>query len=379
MVGLITKRYREKNRKIPVQNMNLREIIKQHTRPFLIAGPCSVESQMQMMDAAKGIAANTSVSLLRGGIWKPRTRPDSFEGVGALGLPWLVEAGKAINCPVTTEVANARHVELALHAGVDVLWVGARTTANPFAVQEIADALKGVEIPVMIKNPINPDLNLWIGAFERFQNAGLTDLVAIHRGFSVYNHPKYRNEPNWEIPIALMEEMEEIPIICDPSHISGKRAGLLPIAQKSMDLNFAGMMIETHPNPDKAWSDAEQQITPDALGKLLGQLVLRHSSIVGEGQGYMEIQRGKLAEIDNQIFNLFIKRMNIAEEVGDYKRENKITILQTEHWKEIIEQRLAKSEEMKLSREFVRDVLDAIHQESIRHQVKVMNELKKES
>lgn len=357
--------------------MNLRETIKQHARPFLIAGPCSVESQQQMMEAAKGIAATAPISLLRGGIWKPRTRPDSFEGVGAIGLPWLVEAAKAIDSQSTTEVANARHVELALKAGVDVLWVGARTTANPFAVQEIADALKGMDIPVMIKNPINPDLNLWIGAFERFQNAGLTDLVAIHRGFSFYNHPKYRNEPNWEIPIALMEEMEEIPIICDPSHISGKREGLLNIAQKSMDLNFAGVMIETHPNPDEAWSDAEQQITPKNLAKLLNQLVLRQASIKGEELDYMEIMRQKLAEIDNQVFKLFTKRMGLAEEVGNYKRENKLTILQTEHWKEIIEQRLTQAEEMGLSREFVRDILDSIHQESIRHQVKVMNELKK--
>src|SRR5690554_6329832 len=235
--------------------MNLQERIWQHSRPFVIAGPCSVESQSQMMTVAKEIHENFKISLLRAGVWKPRTRPDSFEGVGKIGLSWLVEAGKSIGVPVATEVANSHHVELALKAGVDVLWIGARTTVNPFAVQEVADSLIGVDIPIMIKNPINPDLNLWIGAFERFQNAGFEDLTAIHRGFSVYNHPKYRNEPNWEIPIALMEKMPQIPIICDPSHISGKRERLFPVAQKSMDLNFSGLMIETHSNPNEAWSD----------------------------------------------------------------------------------------------------------------------------
>ena len=353
--------------------LDLQNNLKKYRRPFLIAGPCSVESEDQVMAVAKSISEQHQPALLRGGIWKPRTRPDSFEGVGAIGLPWLVNAGKEVGIPVTTEVANAKHVEAALSTGVDVLWLGARTTVNPFAVQEIADAIQGTEITVMVKNPINPDLMLWVGAFERFQKAGINDLVAIHRGFSVYKHPKYRNVPNWEIPIALMEEMPEIPLICDPSHISGRRDGLLNVAQKAMDLNFAGLMIETHNNPDKAWSDAQQQITPEQLKLLMNQLILRKTSIQEEGIDFIELQRKKIAEIDDQLFELMKQRMQIAREVGDYKREKNITILQTEHWKKVIEQRLAKAEELELSIDFLRSVLDAIHQESIRHQTKVMN------
>lgn len=361
-------RSRGEHMKLDLQN-NLRK----YKRPFLIAGPCSVESEEQVMQVAKAIAEKNQPALLRGGIWKPRTRPDSFEGVGAIGLPWLVNAGKEVGIPVTTEVANAKHVEAALEAGIDVLWVGARTTVNPFAIQEIADAIQGTEITVMVKNPINPDLMLWVGAFERFQKANIRDLVAIHRGFSVYKHPKYRNVPNWEIPIGLMEEIPEIPLICDPSHISGKRDGLLHVAQKAMDLNFAGLMIETHSNPDKAWSDAQQQITPDQLKILMNQLILRKASLQGENIDFIEIQRKKITEIDDQLFELLKQRMQIARDVGDYKRENGVTILQTEHWKKIIEQRLSKAGELGLSTDFLRSILDAIHQESIRHQTKVMN------
>jgi len=353
--------------------LDLRNNLKKYKRPFLIAGPCSVESEEQVMEVAMAIAVKTKPALLRGGIWKPRTRPDSFEGVGTIGLPWLINAGKKVGIPVTTEVANAKHVEAALEAGVDVLWVGARTTVNPFAVQEIADAIQGTDITVMVKNPINPDLMLWVGAFERFQKAGIQDLVAIHRGFSVYKHPKYRNVPNWEIPIGLMEEMPEIPVICDPSHISGERDGLLHVAQKAMDLNFAGLMIETHSHPDKAWSDAKQQITPAQLKILMDQLILRKASIHGEDIGFIEIQRKKIAEIDDQLFELLKQRMQISRAVGDYKKENGVTILQTEHWKKIIEQRLSKANELELSIDFLRSVLDAIHQESIRHQTEVMN------
>src|SRR5690554_4668149 len=353
--------------------LDLQNNLKKYRRPFLIAGPCSVESEDQVMAVAKSISEQHQPALLRGGIWKPRTRPDSFEGVGAIGLPWLVNAGKEVGIPVTTEVANAKHVEAALSAGVDVLWLGARTTVNPFAVQEIADAIQGTEITVMVKNPINPDLVLWVGAFERFQKAGINDVVAIHSGFSVYKHPKYRNVPNWEIPIALMEEMPEIPLICDPTHISVRRDGWLNVAQKSMDLNFAGLMIETHNNPDNAWSDAQQQITPEQLKLLMNQLILRKASIQEEGIDFIDLQRKTIAEIDDQLFELMKQRMQIAREVGDYKREKNITILQTEHWKKVIEQRLAKAEELELSIDFLRSVLDAIHQESIRHQTKVMN------
>lgn len=352
--------------------LDLQNNLKKYKRPFLIAGPCSVESEEQVMNVAKGIAVSQP-ALIRGGIWKPRTRPDSFEGVGAIGLPWLVNAGKEVGIPVTTEVANAKHVEAALKSGVDVLWIGARTTVNPFAVQEIADAIQGTDITVMVKNPINPDLMLWIGAFERFQKAGITDLIAIHRGFSVYKHPRYRNVPNWEIPIGLTEEIPEIPLVCDPSHISGRRDGLLHVAQKAMDLNFAGLMIETHNNPDKAWSDAQQQITPNQLNELLDQLVLRKADIHIEGLDFIEIQRKKIADIDNQLFALLKERMQIVRDIGAYKKEKNITILQSEHWKKMIDQRLSKAKELELSIDFLRSVLDAIHQESIRHQTKVMN------
>ncbi|RFC54798.1 bifunctional 3-deoxy-7-phosphoheptulonate synthase/chorismate mutase type II [Brumimicrobium aurantiacum] len=352
--------------------LDLQHNLKKYKRPFLIAGPCSVESEEQMMQVAQDLS-ELQPALIRGGIWKPRTRPNSFEGIGAIGLPWLVNAGKEVGVPVTTEVANAIHVEAALKAGVDVLWIGARTAVNPFAVQEIADAVQGTDITVMIKNPINPDLMLWIGAFERFQKAGINDLIAIHRGFSVYKHPRYRNVPNWEIPIGLTEEMPEIPLICDPSHISGRRDGLFPIAQKAMDLNFAGLMIETHNNPDKAWSDAQQQITPNQLKELLDQLVLRKADIHVEGLDFIGIQRKKIEEIDNQLFNLLKERMEIVRDIGEYKKEKNITILQSEHWKKMIEQRLAQAEQLELSIDFLRSVLDAIHQESIRHQTKVMN------
>jgi chorismate mutase len=353
--------------------LNLKNTVKDYKRPFLIAGPCSVESEEQVLKVAESLAKDGRTALIRGGIWKPRTRPNSFEGIGVEALPWLVNAGKKTGLPVTTEVANSTHVEEALKAGVDVLWLGARTTVNPFAVQEISDALTGTDITVMVKNPINPDLMLWIGAFERLAKAGVSDLVAIHRGFSVYNHPKYRNVPNWEIPIALIEKMPEIPLICDPSHISGKRDGLLHVAQKAMDLNFAGLMLETHPQPDIALSDPAQQVTPDGLFRLLNQLVLRKESISGEAMNYIEVMREKISAQDDKVFDFLSKRMKLSEEVGIYKRENGITILQQEHWKQVVEYRLGQAEDFHLTPEFVRALMDAIHQESIRHQTKVMN------
>ncbi len=353
--------------------LDLKNRAKDYKRPFLIAGPCSVESEEQMIQMAEGLAEDGRTALLRGGIWKPRTRPDSFEGLGQKALPWLINAGKSTGLPVTTEVANAKHVELALKAGVDVLWIGARTTVNPFTVQEIADAISGTDITVMVKNPVNPDLMLWMGALERFAKAGIDDLIAIHRGFSVYNHPKYRNVPSWEIPIALIEKMPEIPIICDPSHISGKREGLLHVSQKAMDLNFAGLMIETHPTPDSAWSDPMQQVTPEELFAIIDQLVLRTETISEEAEDFIDLMRAKIAAQDDKLFELLSHRMKLAEEVGIYKRENDITILQQEHWRSIIENRLQQSDEFHLTHEFVRSLMDAIHQESIRHQTKVMN------
>ncbi len=358
--------------------MKLSEKIIKVKRPYVIAGPCSAESEEQVMSVCREIAANNSAQMLRAGIWKPRTRPDSFEGVGQNALPWIVNAGKETRLPTTVEVANKIHAEQALKAGVDVLWIGARTTVNPFAVQEIADALRGTGIPVMIKNPVNPDVQLWMGAFERFSKVGLTDLSAIHRGFSVYNHPKYRNVPNWELPILLKENMPEIPIICDPSHITGNRELLFEISQKAMDLNFEGLMIETHPNPDKAWSDALQQVTPERLKVILEGLVLRTQELNIDVAYRIDEIRTKVSTIDDAIFDLLSERMLISETVGKLKRENNITILQQEHWSNIIQKRLETSEEYNLTRQFVRQLMDAIHQESIRHQTAVMNPSKKE-
>lgn len=352
--------------------MDLIQEIKK-TRPFVIAGPCSAETEEQVHTVLDEIARDGKTALLRAGIWKPRTRPNSFEGLGELALPWLLEAGKKNNLPVTTEVANAKHVEIALKYGVDVLWIGARTTVNPFAIQEIADALKGAKVPVIVKNPVNPDLMLWVGAFERLQQAGITQLAALHRGFSIYKHAKYRNIPNWEIPIALREEMPEIPLLCDPSHISGKREGLLEVAQKAMDLNYDGLMIETHPNPDAAWSDPAQQVTANGLNELLSKIILRKEELSEEELSYIVVMREKIAGLDDRIFSLLSERMKMAEAVGMYKRENDITILQQEHWRNVIANRLEQAENLHLTNQFVRSIMDAIHQESIRHQTKVMN------
>ena len=353
--------------------MKLIQKIKEAKRPFLITGPCSAESPEQVMSVSKEIAKNGNAHVLRAGIWKPRTRPDSFEGMGDVALPWLIDAGKEIGLPVTTEIANRHHAELALKAGVDILWIGARTTVNPFAIQEIADFLKGVDIPVMVKNPVNPDLELWIGAFERLEKAGIKELVAIHRGFSVYKHPKYRNVPTWELPIALRERLPELPIICDPSHITGRRDLLLEVSQKAMDLNFDGLMIETHPDPDKAWSDSAQQVTPTELKSIIEHLVLRSNNISTSVVSELEELRTKIGDLDDKLFDILSARMLMSEEVGQLKKVHNITILQQNHWSNIIKSRLSQSDNYKISELFIRQIMDAIHQESIRHQTKIMN------
>lgn len=352
--------------------MNLREEIFQNDRPYLIAGPCSAESPDQLMDVAIALK-DSPVKLLRAGIWKPRTRPGSFEGMGEKALPWLIEASRESGIPCAIEVANKEHVEKAIILGIDVLWIGARTTVNPFAVQEIADVLKGVNIPVMIKNPVNPDLNLWIGAFERLMKSGINDLVAVHRGFSVYGHPKYRNVPSWEIPIALKERFPDMPMICDPSHISGRRDLLLEVAQKAMDLNMDGLMIETHPSPETALSDAEQQLTPEGLKTLLTKLILRSKNIHTEIADQLIEMRDKTSILDDRLFDILSARMKISEEVGKLKKEHNITVLQPEHWIKVLTQRLNASGDLELSEEFVRQIMDAIHQESIRRQTWIMN------
>lgn len=352
---------------------NLSRQILVSKRPFVIAGPCSAESEEQVMNISKEIVKNKGVQMLRAGIWKPRTRPDSFEGIGEKALEWLVAAGKQTGLLSCTEVANKRHVALALNAGVDALWLGARTTVNPFTVQEIAEAIEGVDIPVMIKNPINPDLKLWLGAFERFEKLGITDLIGIHRGFSVYNHPKYRNVPSWEIPIRLKEVRPQIPIICDPSHITGNKNLLSEVSQKAMDLNFEGLMIETHINPSQAMSDAAQQVTPDKLTSILDLLVLRDHEVSSNVASLINDLRDKLNTLDDRLFDILSERMKMSEQVGTLKRENNITILQQEHWRNVISSRLDNSDEYGLTPIFVRKLMDAIHQESIRHQTAVMN------
>lgn len=344
-------------------------------QPFVIAGPCSAETEKQVLETALKINtdAQNSVSMLRAGIWKPRTRPNSFEGVGEIGLSWLKLAGRTTGLPVCVEVATARHVEQALKHGIDVLWVGARTTVNPFAIQEIADALQGIDIPVFIKNPVNPDLQLWVGAFERFYNAGIHKLAAIHRGFSVYGNHLYRNLPLWEIPIELRRQVPGLEIICDPSHIGGKRSLLLEIAQEAMLLDFDGLMIETHIHPDEAWSDAAQQITPEVLGTLLSQLKKPQAEITDPiFLNKLEKLRKHIDQIDFKVLELLAERMQLVREIGDYKKENNITILQMERWAEIFRSRMATAPELHLAAEFIESVINAIHKESIRQQSEIM-------
>lgn len=338
-----------------------------------ISGPCSAETAGQVMETAKGVA-NFEVDVLRAGIWKPRTRPNSFEGVGSVGLKWLKDAGVATKKPVCTEVANVKHVYEALRTGIDILWVGARTTTNPFAVQEIADALEGVNIPVMVKNPVNPDLELWIGAMERLYKSGINKIAAIHRGFSTYGPSRFRNEPQWEIPIELRRRMPELPIICDPSHISGKRELLQEVSQKALDLNFNGLMIESHPNPDKALSDARQQVTPDKLGEILQSLVHRNSDTLDpQSAGKLEVFRSRIDEIDEQMIRILGDRMGIVRKIGQFKKDNNITILQSARWNDIIQERLAVSEPLGISNDIMIEILQMIHKESIRQQTSVMN------
>ena len=342
-------------------------------KPIIIAGPCSAESEAQLHDIAHTLSNSANIDLLRAGIWKPRTRPGSFEGVGAEGLKWLVEAGKAYHIPTTTEVANVKHVEQALKAGVDVLWIGARTTVNPFSVQEIADALKGIDIPVMIKNPINPDINLWVGAIERIQNAGMSEIAVIHRGFSSYEKTKFRNIPKWGIPVELMSLFPDIPIICDPSHIGGSRELIQSISQKALDMNMAGLMIETHHTPDKALSDAQQQITPAELFQILGELVVRKPNPVTGKDYILDDLRSKIDEIDDNIMNDLAKRFEIIDEIGAYKKANNITILQIERWFEILASRKKNGVSKGLRDEFIDEVLKSIHKESVYRQTNILN------
>ncbi|MGI5974289.1 MAG: chorismate mutase [Paludibacter sp.] len=340
-------------------------------RPLVIAGPCSAETEEQVMETARQLHG-FGIRIFRAGIWKPRTKPGSFEGVGKEGLLWLKRVKEKLGMYVATEVANTRHVHDALAAGVDILWIGARTTANPFAVQEIADALEGTDIPVLIKNPVNPDLDLWIGALERIYNAGVRKIAAIHRGFSSYDEKIYRNLPFWHIPIELRRLMPEVPILCDPSHIGGKRELVGPISQQAMDLNFDGLIVETHPNPDKAWSDTKQQVTPEMLNSILNALVIRDTHQTTESLAAL---RRQIDECDNHLLELLARRMRISEEIGQYKKEHNMTILQEQRYDEIIQNRIAQAEQMGMKGDFIKTVLIAIHEESVRHQMEIMNKL----
>ena len=343
-------------------------------RPIIISGPCSAETEEQMMATAKQIAATGKVHALRAGIWKPRTRPGQYEGAGNEGLKWLIRAGKETGLPVTTEVANAAHVEASLKAGVDILWVGARTTVNPFSVQEVADALKGVDIPVMVKNPVNPDLELWIGAMERLNKAGITKLVAIHRGFSSFEKGPFRNAPMWDMAIELKTRIPELDIICDPSHISGTRELIAFVSQKALDLDMDGLMIESHINPDAAWSDAKQQVTPAVLGKIIEGLVVREADAASKSfKDTLSILREQIDHLDDEIMSKMAARMKISEKIGQYKKENNVTILQVSRWEEIVQTRVAMGKAMGLDEGFTRDLLRLVHHESIQVQEKVMN------
>jgi len=343
-------------------------------RPLIISGPCSAETEEQVVQTATRLAATGKVDMLRAGIWKPRTRPGSFEGIGTKGLPWLQQAKKASGLPVAIEVATGKQVEDALHFDVDVLWLGARTTVNPFSVQEVADALRGINVPVLIKNPINPDLELWIGAVERVAKAGIKNIGLIHRGFSSYGNTEYRNAPMWHLAIEMKRRNPELLMINDPSHICGRRDILLEVAQKAIDLDFDGLIIESHIDPDNAWSDAKQQITPERLGELIGSIIWRKEDINSEElHAAMEKMRSQINQLDDELLQLLGQRMKVADKIGEYKKENNITILQTNRWNAILERAFPKGEKLGLSKEFVTKYFDAVHMESINHQNKIMN------
>lgn len=340
----------------------------------MICGPCSAETEDQLMETARQLAELGKVDIFRAGIWKPRTRPDAFEGVGKEGLKWLRDVRRETGLPTATEVANANHVNEALKFGVDVLWIGARTSANPFAMQEIADALQGVETTVLIKNPVNPDLELWIGAIERINRAGINQIGAVHRGFSAYERTTYRNQPKWQLPIELRRALPEIPLICDPSHIGGARRFIYEISQKAMDLNYDGLMIESHCDPSRALSDKNQQLTPNDLRELLSRLILRQP--VSNDSKFLDILgelRSQIDIYDDQLLDILEQRMGVAETIGSYKKENNITILQSSRWEEIIQKAIAKGDSKGLSEEFIQLLFRAVHQESINHQNKIMN------
>ncbi|MGQ1948073.1 chorismate mutase [Geofilum sp. OHC36d9] len=344
----------------------------ENKRPMIISGPCSAETEEQTLATAKELAA-IGVKIFRAGIWKPRTRPGAFEGVGTVGLPWLKRVKEETGMFVGVEVATSHHVFEAVKHGMDMVWVGARTSANPFAVQEVADALKGLDIPVFVKNPVNPDLELWIGALERINGAGITKLAAIHRGFSTYDKSEFRNHPQWQIPIELHRRLPNLPIISDPSHIGGKRDLIAQLCQEAMDLNFDGLIIESHTCPEKAWSDASQQITPARLKEILDRLVLRSSKIGDTPRNELDELRKRIDQLDNQLLDTLKERMFVSEAIGRYKYDNNITILQSRRYDEIMKDRRDRAESRGLDSEFITSIFETIHEESISRQSLVMN------
>lgn len=341
--------------------------------PLIIAGPCSAESEKQITETAQLLSLNPKVKIFRAGIWKPRTRPDGFEGIGSIGLKWLKKIKKSTGLLTAVEVATPSHIEECLKNEIDILWIGARTVGNPFSMQEIAESLKGFDIPVMIKNPLNPDLKLWIGAFERLNNVGIKKLMAIHRGFSAYNSKPYRNAPYWEIPIELKRIVPELPIICDPSHIAGDPNLIAQISQRALDLEMNGLMIEVHPNPKEALTDAKQQLKPEVFNNLLDNLIFRSETGNNTFQHKLANLRAKIDIVDDELIQILAKRMQLVNEIGIFKKEHNITILQLKRWNEIINNRIEKAEQLGLDRNFILHLLEILHQESIQIQNDILN------
>ncbi|WP_279068955.1 bifunctional 3-deoxy-7-phosphoheptulonate synthase/chorismate mutase type II [Alistipes timonensis] len=337
-------------------------------RPLVIAGPCSAETEEQVMETARALAAE-GFHIYRAGLWKPRTKPGGFEGVGTAGIAWLQRVKRETGMYTATEVATREHVAAALKGGIDLLWIGARTAANPFAMQEIADALRGVDVPVLVKNPVSPDLELWIGAIERIYNAGIRRIGAIHRGFSSIDKSLYRNHPLWAVPIELHRRIPALPIFCDPSHIGGKRELIAPLSQQAMDLGFDGLIIESHCMPDCAWSDKAQQVTPDALAYITRNLVIRDQTITTESLTEL---RSQIDKLDDELLELLTRRMRVSRDIGQYKKEHNMPVLQARRYEELLERRAGQAEQMGMDREFMRTVLQAIHEESIRQQMEVL-------
>lgn len=356
----------------------LKSWMPQAGKPFVVAGPCSAESEEQVLQTARALKATGLVHLFRAGVWKPRTRPNSFEGVGELALPWLQTVKKEVGMLTATEVASAKHVELCLKHGVDVLWIGARSTVNPFTVQEIADALSGVDIPVMVKNPINADLQLWIGALERLNQKGIKKLVAIHRGFSVAEKLTFRNSPLWRIPMELKVKYPDIPLICDPSHITGDRELVESVCQKAMDLDMDGLIIETHPHPEKAWSDASQQVTPEKLVQILKALDIKSEFSPNQNfDSHLEEFRRQIDRLDNELLHILSLRSSVVEKIAHTKVENSVTALQRHRFDQLMKERLDAGKELKLDTDYVKEIFDAIHEQSIKEQTDYFNKLKK--